>query len=112
MKKYLLSAVFLIGMSAFAQSINDIPLSTINQKYIKVIASIKVSGNKTNLSYDLGQKFNSKDIVIKNNDGTTIEFTSVIDALNFFGDFGYEVKTSDVVAGTTSYIYHYILEKK
>ena len=87
---------FLIQLSAYSQTVNDIPIKDINTEYVQIIGMPgKVFSNKIQIVIDFGQKqstaFDRKNI-IRDSDGKKLDFNSMIDALNFLNDNGYECK--------------------
>ncbi len=96
MKTLLLSLTFCVVFCAgsFAQTINGIPLDSLNAKYIR--ASFSGTGlNKVHIFIDYGQRrdlsFSAREYQLRGDDGKRLILNSVIDALNFLNGYGYEL---------------------
>ncbi|WP_146106071.1 hypothetical protein [Apibacter adventoris] len=117
MKKFsLVLCVFLGSLYMIkAQSINDIPIKNINTQYIQIVGTSKAFSDKVNVEIDFGQIFKNlthkNTSVIKNSKGEEITFDSMIDALNFMYENGFEFIDSFITVGSQN-IYHYILKRK
>jgi len=109
MKKLLLLFVF---------SLNLILLSAqepVKYDYCEIVGTARFMSNKVNVEIDFGQgsKFFS-DNRYKDESGKPVVFNSMIDAMNFMGNQGWEfVQAFAVSTGTNSgAVYHFILKKK
>lgn len=117
MKKILLFlGIFLhVVCIAKAQTINDIPIKNIEIHYVQIIGTSKAFSEKLNIQIDLGQIFKNlthkNTSVIKNAKGEELVFESMIDALNFMYENGFELVNSFITVGSQN-VYHYILKKK
>ena len=116
MKKFTVTllALLLISILATAQS-DSIP--TVLQKkfsYCEIIGTAGVAGGTVTVEIDYGQKTKIfTDTRLKNKDGKPIKFNSLIDALNYLGNDGWElvqVYTTIYSANTTRN--HYLLKKE
>lgn len=99
----------------YSQTVNDIPIEDIDVDYIEVVGTSKILSNKLTIELDFGQEnklFNSKDTQVKDEDGKRLTFNSMIDALNFFSDNGYEFATAYAVTIGNRNVYHYMLKRK
>lgn len=119
MRKLLFStAVFLMAdISANSQTVNDVPLKEIDVEYVRIIGTPRALSNKPNVDFDFGQKnkyfSGTKDTRIKDAEGKDLKFNSMIDALNYLGQYGYELVQAYAV-GTTedNKAEYYILRRK
>jgi hypothetical protein len=106
-------------VSINAQTVNDIPIKDIDVKYIEIVGNPVAFSTKLEIQIDFGQRnklFNNKDTHVKDANGDIIKFNSMIDALNFMSENGYEFVNAYVVTntsqGSTTYnIYHYVLKR-
>lgn len=87
--------------------------------YCEIIGSGNFSGNKIKISFDFGkQGFSyeaSEKNIIVDDKGTVIEFSSMIDALNYMSFWGWELHTafSAAIKGMGAQeTYRYILKKR
>ncbi|MCE1156119.1 MAG: hypothetical protein LWW91_08370 [Bacteroidales bacterium] len=116
MKKFMFSLFVLCLMSLFATAQSDsIPTVVIKRfTYCEIIGTSGLAGSKVTVDIDFGQKTKIfSDTRLKDKDGKPIKFNSLIDALNYMGNDGWElvqVFTSTYSADT--YKYHYLLKKE
>ena len=89
MKKVIFLFVLMsLALSAHAQ---------LHATYCEIIGSGNFSGNKIKISFDFGNQgfsYRASDNVIVDEKGTPIEFTSMIDALNYMSKFGWKLQTA------------------
>ena len=117
MKKKLIFAIaFLCGISAFTQTVNDIPISEIDVEYIQIVGTSRLFSNKVTVEIDFGQhsKFfgSGKETQIKDIEGKLLKFNSMIDALNFMTSNGYTFVQAYAFAVDNQNVYHYLMRKK
>jgi hypothetical protein len=116
MKKFFITALLLASLTFQAQTVNDIPLKDINVEYIEIVGYSKFMSTKLKVALDFGQHtkmFSSgKETLLKDADGKVVEFNSMIDALNFMSENGYDFTTAYTVTDGDENIYHYILRKR
>tara|TARA_B100001057_G_C22428328_1_gene786412 strand:+ start:128 stop:664 length:537 start_codon:yes stop_codon:yes gene_type:complete len=112
MKKLLL-ILLCLPIIGFAQTVNDIPIKDINVKYVQIVGTTKFLSKKVNISIDFGQKSNffSFEPFVKDSNGKKIVFNSMIDALNFMYENGYEFKTAYTLTVGNQNVYHFLLKK-
>ena len=115
MRKLFLLLILVCG-SMNAQTVNGVLLKDIDVEYIEVVGAAKLMSAKLNVSIDFGQstKFFSAGTETKLNDsnGQAVVFNSMIDALNFMSNNGYEFTTAYIVTLGTQNVYHYLLRKR
>ena len=110
--------LILLSLNVNSQTVNDVPMASIDTNYIQVSAYNKFMSNKLKVHLDFGQ-FNSiwkfKDTQLRGRDGKMIQFNSIAQLLNYMTDNGYELINIDTYAldntlGHT--VYYNILLKK
>lgn len=93
-----------------AQTIDGVPMEKLNMEYIQIVGTSKVFKNKMIVTVDYGQNSRQQG-VIKEQNGKKMEFNSMIDALNFFTEYGYAFENAYAITVSGSNVYHYILRK-
>jgi hypothetical protein len=118
-KVYVSILVVLFPLFALSQKINGIPLSEIKSPNILIVGIGQLFSNKVTVEVDFGQEvdftlFPSKKMQIFDERGEIVVFNSMIDALNFFEKYGYELKNAYAMNGGVNNrsCYHYLLRKK
>lgn len=106
----------LLAVTAFSQTVNDVPIADIDAEYIQLIAGKwPLLSSKTTVNIDFGQPaqlLSNKHTVIKDKDGKKVIFNSMIEALNFMTKNGYEFVQAYVMQeGDNSYC-HYLMRRK
>jgi len=117
MKKTLLSLLALfIASFISAQTVNKVPLDSIDSKYIVLYVSsapgVGTSALHVGLDYGQARKGFKNTHFIQNNEGKFMQFTSLIQATNLLNTFGYEVVTGYQVSDDESTSIHYLMKKK
>lgn len=111
----ILTILLLMSMRTTAQTVNSIPLKDIRSEYIQIVGTTVLMSAKLTIEIDFGQMSNiwrAKDNVILDENGKSMKFNSMIDALNFFAKYGYEFVTAYTVTLGNTNVYHYLLRKK
>ncbi|QYH39454.1 hypothetical protein GYM62_11915 [Algoriphagus sp. NBT04N3] len=96
-----------------AQSVDGVALEDINSTYIQIVRIGSPFKSKIRVSVDFGQRLRDdrwKESFIVDSDGRSIEFNSMIDALNLFDLLGYEYIDSNCV--DEDWPDQYLLRKK
>jgi hypothetical protein len=119
MKKVMTITFILIAFgltNAYSQTVNDIPLKEIDVEYIQIVGTSKLMSTKLIIQIDFGQrtKFFSggKETMLKDELGKALDFNSMIDALNFMAQNGFEFVNAYTITVANQNVYHYILKKK
>ncbi len=116
MKKLLLSAAILVcGLTAKSQTVNDIPIKDIDVEYVQIVGTSKLLSTRLIIQIDFGQRtkvFSTKETIVRDTDGKAVEFNSMIDALNFMSQNGYEFVNAYAITIGNSNVYHYLLRNK
>ncbi|GAB3750524.1 hypothetical protein [Spirosoma pomorum] len=107
--------------SSFGQSINGVSLKDINAQYVQIVATTKYAEQTAleDIKIDFGQalKVAKKKMEIRDERGRLLQFTSMIDALNFMTANGYEFiqaysVTNRINSSYNSNVHYYILRRK
>jgi hypothetical protein len=85
---------FFIGFTGFSQTVNGIPVKELKVKYIRVIEN-EILSRKINIQIDYGQVAKLKNLKVLDENGNPLQFNSMIDALNYMDEIGYEVVNSN-----------------
>ncbi|MHA3788339.1 hypothetical protein ACX0HA_09035 [Flavobacterium hauense] len=116
MKKLLIAALLLCAPIAYCQTVNDVPIKDIKVEYVQIVGTSKMMSTKLNIQLDFGQKTGffsgGKEQLVKDASGNKLEFNSMIDALNFMGENGYEFISAYAAEFSGQNVYHYLLRKK
>jgi len=113
----LLSLLMIVAHYSFSQSVtvNDIPIKNIDVEYIQIVGTSKLMSNKVSIEIDFGQEnkyWSNKNTVVKDGDGKKMDFNSMIDALNFMNQNGYEFVQAYAFSVNNQNVYHYLMKKK
>lgn len=116
MKNLIFLAIFIFTVNlTFSQTVNDVPLSEIPGKYVQILGTGKMFSTKLNIQLDFGQKDNmwsSKEHILKDKDGNKLEFNSMVDALNFMHENGFQFETAYTLTDNNGKsIYHFLLKR-
>jgi len=116
MKKLLFVLAFaFIGQQVFSQTVNDVPIKDIDVSYVQIVGTSKLMSSKLNIQIDFGQETSiwssGAKTVVKNENGKRMDFNSMIDALNFMNDNGYEFESAYTLTIGNQNIYHFLLKK-
>ena len=116
MKNILLVSAVMMLMStlANAQMVSNIPLKNLSAEYIKLHAGYR-AGRKMVVHLDFGQvneAFNAKDMLLTNDEGLALEFNSMIHALNYLNEQGYELFNIYSAGTDGDMVPFYIMKRK
>ena len=101
--------------NSYSQTVNDIPIKDIDVDYIQIVGTSKLLSNKVTIEIDFGQEnklWSAKDTQVKDENGKLVVFNSMIDALNFLSNNGYEFVDAYTITVSNQNVYHYMLKKK
>jgi len=92
-----------------AQSVAGTPLGELNSAYIFVNPVSRLLNNRINLSIQFGQEIrmmDMRDSGLLGADGKPIPFYSIVQALNFLYEYGYEYEDAivDPTGGSATYV--------
>ena len=107
MKKLLLFFIlFVTSTLIFAQE-------TVKYDYCEIVGTSRLLSNKVTVQIDFGQKTKFfSDKRFKDESGKSIVFNSMIDAMNFMGNQGWDFVQAYAITDESSLVYHYVLKKK
>ena len=81
--------------------------------YRRLVGTPRLLSDKIDVSVDYGQETGFfEDTRIKDEDGKTKKFNTMIDALNYMGKDGWRLSETYITVVNNVAIYHWILEKK
>ena len=117
MKKMILTAAMVIAaMGVKAQvMVNGVDITTTDVKYIQLVCTTKLLNlNEVTINVDYGQdiKWNSPRQVIKGPDGKNLSFESMVGALNFMDENGFEFVSREVITVGQQNVYHFLLKRR
>ena len=116
MKKLLFVLAFaFIGQQGFSQTVNDVPIKDIDVAYVQIVGYSKLMSTKLNIQIDFGQETNiwtkGAKTIVKDVNGKMMKFNSMIDALNFMNDNGYDFESAYALTIGNQNVYHFLLRK-
>ena len=108
MKKCLFLMLMFISMSTMAQKPYKV--------FCELLGTGKLFSNKVTVTVDFGQETSlwagaSKQYLVDDN-GKTIKFNSMVDAMNYMGKRGWEFEQAYVVTIGNQNVYHWLLSKE
>jgi hypothetical protein len=119
MKNLLTSTLFFIALgfsNAYAQTVNDVPLKDIDVEYVQIVGTQKLLSTKVMIQIDFGQRTKlfslGKETILKDEQGKPVDFNSMIDALNFMAQNGFEFVNAYTITVNNQNVYHYVMRKK
>jgi len=116
MKKIILSLAFLAfaTTASYSQSVNGTLIKDIDVEYVQIVGRAKLFSTKVTINIDFGQRnklFSTRDTQIIDKDGNLTTFNSMIDALNFMSENGYDFVEAYAITISNQNVYHYLLKK-
>ncbi|MBP1639494.1 MAG: hypothetical protein H6Q17_1077 [Bacteroidetes bacterium] len=125
MKQIMFGLFFIVfAQMSFSQvSKDDIKIDTvsINKKYVycEIVGNESLLSTKLKIDIDYGQdvSFWNPDRRLKDENGKSIKFNSMVDALNYMGSFGWEfvqayVITTTYSGGQYNNVLHWLLKRE
>ena len=109
----LLLSIFLLPL--YSQIIvEDVNINELEIKYCEIVGYNKsILGQKIVITVDYGQNYNLfQPQKIKKTDGEVIVFNSMIEALNFMEDNGWQYVNNYAITMSNQNVYHYLLKRK
>ena len=109
MKKLFIVSVILFSCS---KSFSQADTTKIEQ-YCDVVATPRLLSTKVTIDIDFGESRSAwKDNRLKTEEGKLKKFNTIVDALNYMGNNGWQlVNAFPINTGSSSYVYHYIFRK-
>lgn len=78
--------------------------------YCELLGTQKILSLKVNVEVDFGQNpYTNSNLVDEN--GKKITFNSMIDAMNYMGNFGWEFESAYIITHGSINVYHWLLSK-
>jgi len=112
----LIATMFMLTATAsYGQvTVEGVDISKLDIKYCELIGFNKsLFGQKIIVTVDYGQKFSPfKSQLIIGPNNKPVVFNTMIDALNFMENNGWEYVNNFAVSAGNSSVYHYLLRKK
>ncbi|MBW6479799.1 MAG: hypothetical protein K0B37_10245 [Bacteroidales bacterium] len=117
MKKALiaLTLIFTLGfVNIFQAQTNEIAVDTVKYLYCELMGIQKILSNKVTVTVDFGEerKFFQDSRMRDEETGKVQSFNSMVDALNYMGEKGWEFVQAYVVTSGSQNVYHWLLKKK
>jgi len=119
MLKAISTTVFLIFLSVYqgySQTVNDIPIKDIDVEFVQIVGTSKLLSSQVTIQIDFGQRtklFTSyKETVIRDEQGKPLVLNSMVDALNFMSQNGYDFVNAYALTIGNSNVYHFLLQKR
>ena len=114
MKKFItlifVMAITMVSINAFAQN-PETPSKT-KKVYCELLGTSKLLSYKVTVTIDYGQAGGwFKDNRLANEDGKVKDFNSMIDAMNYMGEMGWNFEQAYVVTVGQQNVYHWLLSK-
>ena len=83
------------------------------EQYCELVATAKILSNKVNIEIDFGQERSMwKDNRLKDDNGKSKTFNSVVDALNYMGQSGWILVNAFLISEPNGpKVYHYVFKK-
>ena len=98
-----------------AQSVNGVSLDSLESQYIRIVGTQKFLSTQVNVDLEFGQRvraLSNKEKRVLDDNGKPVTLNSMIDALNFFDQYGYEFVTAYVITVSNQNVYHYLMRRK
>ena len=89
-------------------------MKDIKTPYIRIVGTSKFLSTKVKINIEFGQeiKYFKNTTTLKDGYGNSINFNSMIDALNFMDKNGYEFLQAYVITSGNQNVYHYLMKRK
>lgn len=111
MKKLFIS-LMLLCTTTFLFAQDSEPLNN-DYTYAQIVGTAKLFSKKVKVSIDFGQEQKLfENNFLKGEDGKPMVFNSMIDALNFMGDQGWEFVQAYAITVSNQNVYHYLMKKR
>jgi hypothetical protein len=108
-------ALLWLAAAGYAQTIDGQPIKELKTEYIKIIGFNKPASGKMVIDFDYGQKdrlFDRQQAIVKDENNNIVRFGSMISALNFMIQNGYDfVQAYSIQFGDQPQM-HYLLRKR
>lgn len=105
MKKLLFLSMLLFSICSFAQNDNT------HRVYCELLGTAKFMSTKVTVSVDFGQDDQGWSAKLVDDNGKSISFNSMVDAMNFMGKLGWKFEQAYTVGSGNNFVYHWLLSK-
>jgi hypothetical protein len=117
MKKIFIALFLSIPFFSFSQVVDGLDIGKMETiDYLEILGTdLGVFKKKIIIQVDYGQKFKlgETDMTVEGEDGKAIIFNSMMDAVNRFNNWGWELQFAyNVSNGQGGAIYHYVFKRK
>lgn len=111
MKKHFIYFLFGVMLTLGVTSIFAFRQSDNKPKYeyCNLLGEGKIFSNRVRVSVDFGETVRQK---LKDTEGKVIKFNSMIDAMNFMSEEGWEFHQAYVVTHGSQNVYHWLMRRK
>jgi hypothetical protein len=114
MKHLIITILFLaLAQKSFSQN-TEIDSNLVVWTYCELVGTLKFMSNKVTVEVDYGQEIKSwsfqDDRIVDPATGKPKNFNSMVDAMNFMGESGWEFVQAYVVTSGNQNIYHWLLK--
>lgn len=111
MKTILITCLLSIPLLSIGQSEPD--SSTVKYQYCELVGVAKFLSYKVTVQVDFGDRQSMfDDQRIKDEQGKAASFNSMVDAMNYMGDEGWEFVQAYTVSAGNQNVYHWLLKRK
>lgn len=98
----------LLSLNVIAQEAQ--PKENLHRVYCELLGTTKFLSQKCNVSVDFGQNPYENSRLVDEN-GKSITFNSMVDAMNYMGELGWKFEQAYVVTVSSQNVYHWLLSK-
>lgn len=107
--KYITILLIFINSVSYSQDTTAAP----DFIFCEIVGMSKLFTTKLDVSISYGQSLGIfRDNRIRNEDGEKVSFNSMIDAMNYMGERGWEFVQAYAVTMSNTNVYHYVLKRK
>jgi hypothetical protein len=110
MKKAIFSMVIMVLLSLNVIAQEAQPKENLHRVYCELLGTQKFLSQKCNVSVDFGQNPYENSRLVDEN-GKSITFNSMVDAMNYMGELGWKFEQAYVVTVSSQNVYHWLLSK-
>ena len=117
MKYTKLLIISLMLSISYTQTIDGVAISNIDSDYIMLLGYKALMSNKVSISVDYGQDaaakiFGAGKMVIRDQNNKVVKFNSMMGAVNFFSNHGFDFVNAYAISTGNQNVYHFIMNKR
>lgn len=105
MKKLLFISMLLFSICSFAQNEDT------HRVYCELLGTAKFMSTKVTVSVDFGQDEQGWNAKLVDENGKSMSFNSMVDAMNFMGKLGWKFEQAYTIGSGGNFVYHWLLSK-